>query len=69
MKPNKLQHIPYRAPQNIYGSAAQDPITDDMTHKIDNKLIRVDQQAVVGVLHYAKSVDIIVMVSLSAIAS
>ena len=39
MKPNKPQHIPYRAPPNIYGSTAQDPIPDDMAQTFDDKQI------------------------------
>ena len=62
MKPNKPQHSPYRAPQNIYGAAAQDLIPDDMTQKLDDKIIRVVQQVVGGVLYYARAVDPTVLV-------
>ena len=69
MKPKKPQHRPYHAPQNIYGAAAQDTVPEDMTQKLDNKLIRVVQQVIGGVICYTREVDLKVLLSLSNIAS
>ena len=68
-KPNKPQHIPYRAPQNIYGAASQDTILYDMTRKLDYKRILVVQKVVGRVLYCAIAVDLTVIVLLSAITS
>jgi hypothetical protein len=68
-KPSKPQHSPHKAPPKIYGAAAQDPIPDDNTPRLDDKRIKRIQQIIGGILYYARAIDMTVLAALSAVAS
>ena len=67
--PARQQDIPYRAPPQKYGTAAQDPLPEDTSDKIDVKHVNIIQQVIGGVLYYARAVDLTVLAALSSIAS
>ena len=67
--PRKLQHSPYRAPPKKYGAAAQDPIDEDTTKKLDDAGIKLIQQIVGAALYYGRAVDNTILTGLSALAS
>jgi hypothetical protein len=67
--PRKPQHSPHKAPPKIYGAAAQDPIPDDTTPRLDAKRITRIQQIIGSILYYARAIDMTVLPALSAVAS
>jgi hypothetical protein len=67
--PDKPQHSPHKAPPNIYGTAAQDPIPDDEAPATDAKRIKRIQQVIGGILYYTRAIDMTLLPALSAVAS
>ena len=67
--PARQQDSPYRAPPRKYGAAAQDPLPEDTSDKINKKRVKIIQQVIGGVLYYARAVDLTVLAALSSIAS
>ena len=68
-KPKTPQHSPYKAPPKKYGAAAQDPLEDDTTNKLDDAGIKRVQQVVGAALYYGRAVDNIILPGLSSLAS
>ena len=67
--PHTPQHRPYRAPEKVYGAAAQDAIPPDETAKLDDNKIKLTQQVIGVCLYYGRAVDDIILPAFSAIAS
>jgi len=67
--PKRQQYSLYHAPSKVYGTAAQDPLPEDISKPIDDDRIKQIQQVVGAVLYYARAVDLTVLVLLSSIAS
>ena len=67
--PHTPQHSPYRAPEKVYGAAAQDAIPPDETAKLDEEKIKLIQQVIGVYLYYGRAVDNTILPAFSAIAS
>ena len=67
--PRKTQHSPYQPQPRKFGAAAQDPIANDTSPKLDpNRVTRI-QQIVGSILYYARAIDLTTLPGLSGIAS
>ena len=67
--PARKQDSPYHAPPLKYGTAAQDPLPEDTSDKINEKRVKIIQQVIGGVLYYARAIDLTVLAALRFIAS
>ena len=67
--PHTPQHRPYRAPEKVYGAAAQDAIPPDETAKLDEEKIKLIQQVIGVYLYYGRAVDNTILPAFSAITS
>jgi hypothetical protein len=63
------QHSPYQPQPQKFGAAAQDPINDDTSPKLDAKRVTRIQQIVGSILYYARAIDHTTLPGLSGIAS
>ncbi len=63
------QHSPYSPELQKYGTDAQQPIAEDVLHKLDKKEIKRVQKIVGSILNYAHVVDMTVLMALSTTAS
>jgi hypothetical protein len=63
------QHCPYSLEPKKYGANAKSPLPRNDSQKLTNKEINKVQQIVGSILYYAWTVDITVLMVLSAIAS
>ena len=53
--PARRQDSPYHAPRRKYDAAAQNPLTEDTSGKINKKRVNIIQQVIGGVLYSARS--------------
>jgi hypothetical protein len=67
--PSKPQHIPYKLPKKVYGTAAKGTISPDETEKLDKDRVRIIQQVAGVRLDYARRVSNTTLTALSAFAS
>lgn len=67
--PAKPQHTPFHPHPKKYGVAAQEPIDEDPTPRINDKQKTRIQKVVGMVLYYARSIDLTSLPGLSGIAS
>ena len=67
--PPKPQHSPFKPQPRKFGTAAQEPIDDDTTKKIDSERKKRIQQIIGMILYYARAVDLTSLPGLSGIAS
>ena len=68
-QPRKQQHSPYRPRPRTFGAAAQCPIGEDTSPKLDAKRVTRIQQIVGSILYYARAIDHTTLPGLSGIAS
>ena len=68
-RPKKDQHSSYWAPPKKYGTAAQVPLENDTVRKIDAKRKLQIQRVTGGLLYYVRAVDLMILTTLSVIAS
>jgi hypothetical protein len=66
--PGQLQACPYTPAPKKFGAQAQTPLEVDSSPQLDTKGIKRVQQIVGSILYYARAVDIMVLMALSAIA-
>ena len=62
------QHSPYKAPPKTYGAAAQDPLPEDDTDKLNEPRVKEIQGIIGGILYYARAVDHTGLAYLSLVA-
>ena len=67
--PATPQNSPYQPQPRQFGTAAQRPIEDDVTPKIDEPRTKRIQQIIGMLLYYARAVDLTLLPALSAITS
>jgi hypothetical protein len=65
----RIQHCPYSPEPKKYGAKAQSPLPQDNSQKLTEKEIKQVQKIVGSILHYARAVDMTVLMALSSIAS
>ena len=67
--PHKPQHSPFKPQPRKFGTAAQEPINDDKTKKINSDRKKRIQQIIGMILYYARAIDLTSLPGLSGIAS
>ena len=67
--PKTPQHSPYKAPEKVYGAAAQDITVPDESVKLNDDQIKLIQQVIGVCLYYARAVDDTILPALGTIAS
>jgi len=65
----RIQHCPYSPEPKRYGTDAQPPLPRDISQKLTDKEIEQVQKIVRSILYYTRTVDMIVLMALSTIAS
>jgi hypothetical protein len=66
--PAQAQHCPYAPAPKQYGTAAQSPISVDISPKLSPEVIKEIQRVIGSILYYAHAIDITVLMALSSIA-
>ena len=65
--PRKLRYIAYQPPLRKYGKKSREILPEDTTAEVNAERIKIVQQMIGGVLHYARAVDCTVLVVSSSI--
>ncbi len=67
--PKQSQHRHYKAAPKVYGTSAQDTISDDKSPLLNDKQKRNVQQVIGSILYYGRAIDETTLPALGSIAS
>ncbi len=65
----RIQHCPYLPEPKRYGADAQSPLPHNISQKLTDNEIKKVQKIVRSILHYARAVDMTVLMAISSIES